>query len=70
MTSDRIQQLAKNGGSGDGGIQIHSRTIDFDVINSYVGQNPDPISILRKVLSRVPGQEGQYNVELLCEICP
>ena len=71
MTSEKIQKPAKNRAGGDGNIQTHAGAIEFEVVNPYAGEIADFVAAIEEGRPpEVPGEEGQGNVELLCEICP
>ena len=45
--------------------------IEFEVVNPYAGEIADFVAAIEEGRPpEVPGEEGQGNVELLCEICP
>jgi len=59
------------GRGGDGSIDTHAGAIEFEVVNPYAGEIADFVAAIEQGRPpEVPGEEGQRNVELLCEICP
>ena len=61
----------KSSGGDDGNIQTHAGAIESEVANPYAGEIADFVAAIEEGRPpEVPGEEGQGNVELLCEICP
>ena len=67
----KFRSPRKIGRGGDGNIQTHAGAIEFEVVNPYAGEIADFVAAIEEGRPpEVPGEEGQGNVELLCEICP